>query len=37
MRRPNLTELEFAFLLFLYVVPMGYWMLRTVLAFVGID
>lgn len=36
MRRPNSTELEFAFLLVLYVVPMGYWILRTILAFIGI-
>lgn len=36
MRRPNPTELEFAFLVFLFVIPLGYWMLRTVLAFVGL-
>lgn len=36
MRRPIPTQLEFTFLLFLLVIPMGYWMLRTVLAFVGI-
>ena len=36
MRRPDPIELEFAFLLFLFIVPMGYWMLRSALAFVGI-
>lgn len=36
MRRPDRTELEAAFLAFLIVLPMGYWMLRTVLAFFGI-
>ncbi len=30
------VELEFAFLFFLFVVPMGYWMLRTPLAIVGV-
>ncbi len=30
------VELEFAFLFFLFVVRMGYWMLRTMLAMVGI-
>ena len=36
LRLPDPIELEFAFLLLLLVVPMGYWMLRTVLAMVGI-
>ena len=31
---PN--ELEFACLLVLFIVPVGYWMLRTTLGFVGI-
>jgi hypothetical protein len=35
-RLPDPIELEFVFLLFLFVVPMGYWMLRTVLAVVGV-
>lgn len=37
MRKPDPVELEFVFLLFLLVIPMGYWMLRTILAFVGIN
>lgn len=36
MRKPDPAELEFVFLLFLLALPMGYWMLRTVLAFLGI-
>lgn len=36
MRRRDRTELEFAFLLFLAVIPMGYWALRTILAFLPI-
>lgn len=36
MRKPDRVELEFVFLLFLFVVPMGYWMLRMILALIGI-
>jgi hypothetical protein len=34
MRKPTPIELEFALLMFLFVVPMAYWLLRTLLAFV---
>lgn len=36
MRRPNRYELEAVFLAFLIGVPVAYWMVRTVLAFVGL-
>ena len=37
MRRdPDRDELEFAFLFFLLVLPVGYWMLQGVFALVGI-
>lgn len=35
-RKPDPVELEAAFLVFLFVVPMGYWTLRMLLAFVGL-
>ncbi len=36
MRRPDKTELEFAILLFLVLVPFAYVVIRTVLAFAGL-
>lgn len=35
MRRPDPIELEFAFLVFLLVVPMGYWLMRMIMALFG--
>lgn len=35
MRRPTRDELEFTMLLFLVVVPLGYFAVRTLLAFFG--
>lgn len=35
-RRPDKAELEFAFLLFLIVLPVGYFVLQAVLAVVGL-
>jgi len=34
-RHPKMIELEFAILLFVLVVPLGYWMLRIIFAFIG--
>lgn len=36
VRKPDPVELEFVLLLFLLVIPMGYWMLRMILALFGI-
>lgn len=37
MRRdPDRDELEFAFLFFLLVIPVGYWLLQAAFAFLGI-
>jgi hypothetical protein len=35
MRRPDPITLEFAFLMFLFVVPMVWWMARGLWALVG--
>ena len=36
MRKPSPVELEATILLFVLMVPTGYYMVRTVLAFVGL-